>query len=1189
MKRYLASIRRRVFAAGVLSAALWLPVVARGHEHWAKITGPVGVDLLGVAAGPSGFVAVGANGAILTSTDGTAWLSRASGTEASLTGIGYGEGRFVAVGADGTIVVSADGGASWVPRESGTSNGLNSVCFADGEWLVVGERRIVLSSPDTLAWKTISGGTANGSLVGLCHGYGKFLATGTAGVPIQAFAGDAVAQTGTTAVATNLDSVVYARHRYVAAGETGLVVTSVDGETWHGELVSRPLRAITYFDGCFVAAADDGSVLTSPDARTWTLRDTGNSNRLTAVAANSEVAIAVGVGGTLLRSTATVAPPEIVSSPSGTTEVEGNNVQLDVIATGTAPLVYQLKFNGTPIAGATEDVLPLLSVSAGNEGAYMVDVSNALGVTTSAAAVVTVRPAATPIGPIFDATFRPPNGIPITCLTPQNDGRVIVAGDHYLARLNADGSPDWTVNSDSLPAVSAVALQPDGKVLVGGSANGAAYLVRFTDTGQSDATFTAAQPSLGAVITQVLVAPDGKILVANATPRLLRLNSDGGVDPTFVSADISSLAADANSTPVIKLVALAPDGRILFAASSTGVASPRLSGNVLLGALGSDGLLDSRFQTRWTGASEPRLLAPLPDGKVLLASDSYFAYFGGIWSVLRFNADGSSDDTFSAATGSWGRYGGTMRAAVDPQGRIVVTAGTVAPYVFQVRRFLADGTIDSSLTADLTATENVTGQSMLPVAAVADSAGRILVVNHAGVSRLLDGNADPINPPAPISDISPALQANSGDGAVLTPSVAGTGPFTFSWSVAGLANPDSSTDAATGAFTLRNVRTATVVIATATNRAGTIRLPPFRISVPPQAPGIAYQPTSLAIAAGRAGSIPIHVSGSGPLAYQWFFNQQPVAEGTIAGFDDGSLRVYAMNPDQEGQYFVVITNALGSVTSAPIALSIDHRSRLLNISGRGFAGVGDDALIAGFTITGTVAKTVLIRGVGPSLAAYGVDGFLRDPMVTVYDAAGKIVAENDSWSQQPGIGVSTFPLSPLEAQVQPTLPPGSYTVRVAGAGGTTGVALAEVYESTTEAPRLSNVSVRANVGPGARAAICGIVVGGTESKRLLVRAVGPTLAQYAVTNPLANPELRLIAADGSVVATNDDWGVPANPSAAAKSELVSAAATVGAFPLPDGSLDAAMIVTIAPGAYTAVVTGADDATGTALVEAYELP
>lgn len=273
------------------------------------------------------------------------------------------------------------------------------------------------------------------------------------------------------------------------------------------------------------------------------------------------------------------------------------------------------------------------------------------------------------------------------------------------------------------------------------------------------------------------------------------------------------------------------------------------------------------------------------------------------------------------------------------------------------------------------------------------------------------------------------------------------------------------------------------------------------------------------------------------------------------------------------------------------AATFNTDSRLINLSTRARAGSADRQLIVGFAIDGS--KSVLVRAAGPALASLGVSGALADPRLTISAPASDFTATNDNWQQgtatTPLFGrVGAFPFSPnsLDAALSLQLGAQNYTAIVSGANNTTGVALVETYDSdpTPGLPgnaRFLNLSTRGETGAGADALIAGFVVGGTQPRRVLIRAAGPSLARLGVSNLLADPVLTLFHGN-TQIATNDDWEISRSGGAIAATAL-----RVGAFPLNAGSLDAALLVTLAPGAYTAVISGADGGTGITLIEVYD--
>jgi len=263
-------------------------------------------------------------------------------------------------------------------------------------------------------------------------------------------------------------------------------------------------------------------------------------------------------------------------------------------------------------------------------------------------------------------------------------------------------------------------------------------------------------------------------------------------------------------------------------------------------------------------------------------------------------------------------------------------------------------------------------------------------------------------------------------------------------------------------------------------------------------------------------------------------------------------------------------------------------ARLVNIAARVAVGGAAGTPIPGFVLGGAGTKAMLVRAVGPTLTGFGVSGVLADPRLMLSNGT-TIVAANDNWlaSDAPtmaGAGAFALAAGSKDAAVIATLGAGGYTAPVTATDGGAGVALLEVYDVSSSAnPAVVNASTRAYVGTGESVLIPGFVIGGSGTLRLLIRAVGPTLANFNVTGVLADPTLTLYR-DTTALATNDNWSNATNAA-----EIASTATAVGAFALPSGSRDAAVLTTLAPGGYTAVVSGVGGTTGTALVELYVVP
>ena len=267
-----------------------------------------------------------------------------------------------------------------------------------------------------------------------------------------------------------------------------------------------------------------------------------------------------------------------------------------------------------------------------------------------------------------------------------------------------------------------------------------------------------------------------------------------------------------------------------------------------------------------------------------------------------------------------------------------------------------------------------------------------------------------------------------------------------------------------------------------------------------------------------------------------------------------------------------------AVTSTPV-----HAA---NISTRLQIASGDDALIGGFIVRGNVSKRVLLRAIGPSLEAAGVTDALSDPILELHDGTGALVASNDNWqnalNKRDIINSALAPADPNESAILTTLSATSsgsaYTAVMRSVGGTSGIGLVEVYDlDSGPGSSLLNISTRGNVQTGDNVMIGGFIVAGNGSQRVLVRAIGPSLAGAGVADPLADPTLTLYDSQGTQIDFNDNW--QDNP---AQAEIE--ATTIP----PNDPKESAVLPTLAPGSYTAIVRGAGTATGTGLVEVYVL-
>jgi hypothetical protein len=268
--------------------------------------------------------------------------------------------------------------------------------------------------------------------------------------------------------------------------------------------------------------------------------------------------------------------------------------------------------------------------------------------------------------------------------------------------------------------------------------------------------------------------------------------------------------------------------------------------------------------------------------------------------------------------------------------------------------------------------------------------------------------------------------------------------------------------------------------------------------------------------------------------------------------------------------------------------------RLVNLSTRGAVGTGADIMVAGFVIEGSEAKDLVIRAVGPRLSDFGISAPLADPKIAVYRAGETVpMVEVDGWdgslsSVFQTLGAFSLESDTASAAVRLNMAPGSYTVHVSGVDDGTGVAIVEVYDAASLTPvQMVNLSTRGAVGTGVNIMVAGFVITGDTPQRVLVRGVGPTLADFGVDGVLADPVLRLFRSTPSgaeLLQTNGDWSTASNAA-----QITSTASAVGGFALTAGAGDAALLVDLDPGSYTVELAGVDAGTGVGLIEVYRVP
>jgi len=360
------------------------------------------------------------------------------------------------------------------------------------------------------------------------------------------------------------------------------------------------------------------------------------------------------------------------------------------------------------------------------------------------------------------------------------------------------------------------------------------------------------------------------------------------------------------------------------------------------------------------------------------------------------------------------------------------------------------------------------------------------------------------------------------------------------------------------------------------------------------APSFVLQPQSATIAAGSSVVLTSQATANSDVSYQWMLNG-----AAISGATSADLMLSATSAADAGNYTVVATTGSESTTSTAATLTVvtsTNPGRLMNLS---ILSDVQTSLTLGFIVGGagvSGSENVLIRGVGPALSEFGLGNLLPDPTVTtVQQSSQAVLATNAGWDGAKSVVAAdattgAFPLENAASADSAIVLPvsavsGGYTVKIAGKSGDSGTALAEVYDDTTTytatTPHLINLSCLTPVAAGANLS-AGFVIGGDTSKTVLIRALGPALTAFGVTAPMADPQVSVNALGSNAVLAVAQGG-------AGSADISAVASQVGAFSVTSStSADSAVVVTLAPGDYTATVSSVSGGAGSVLVEVYEV-
>jgi YVTN family beta-propeller protein len=388
--------------------------------------------------------------------------------------------------------------------------------------------------------------------------------------------------------------------------------------------------------------------------------------------------------------------------------------------------------------------------------------------------------------------------------------------------------------------------------------------------------------------------------------------------------------------------------------------------------------------------------------------------------------------------------------------------------------------------------------------------------------------------------------------------------------------------------------------------------------IPPTfAPVITGEPLPQTVNTGSTVVFNAGASARPAATYQWAFNGIPLSDGDgVSGSTGTNLVISGATAANAGAYTCTATNAAGATTSTAANLNVvstANPGRITNLSARAYidypdGGMASGVLVAGFAVSGPGTKPLVIRGIGPALGGFGVSGAVEMPSLSLFDSAApaNLITEDTGWQNPPSppsgapwlgtvmpldataadfsqVGAFALPQGSADSAVKVSLPSGTYTAQVSSVDESAGVVLAEIYDDDPSdiGTQLVNISARSLTETGSQALIGGFEIYGSSAETVLIRASGPALTALGIAQAATDAQLMLYDSANNLIASNAKW--------AGDPQIAATAALVGAFAWNDTtSADSALLITLAPGDYTAEVN-AEGYGGIALIEVYAVP
>lgn len=992
------------------------------------------------------------------------------------------------------------------------------------------------------AWRSDPQRPTGEDLWSVAYADGRMIAVGKRGTVVHFDYESSLWQPRRVDTEAWLVGVAYGAGRWVIVGDEGRIFTSDDrGESWVAQIsgTTQRLNAVAHGDGVWLAVGEAGTVLTSPDAVNWTVRAQLGTGFLRGLAFGQGKFLVGGAAGALYTTTDGMAFTRVVLATQG-----------DVEATA-------ISANRFFVAGSRG----LLAWSEAAEGPWQV--------------------------------YHAPAGTTFRGMVARADSSVSALGDQATFDFSQTATNGWVRGNYDLPFLATAATLGGEEVLVVGlgGAIARASLLRSV--------------SVGADLPETnRLSSSSWTNVVYGSPLKLTASVFGGASSQTYQWRRDDVDLPGATGAELAFAAVTPDvsGRytVLARLGSTTVTSLPKEIRVVPG--GRPEVIDPAYNA--PAGLRMSLLAVQSDGK-LVGIDTSGSELGSlVRRILRLNTDGSLDSGFTGAVVASGNEYLT-RLSVLRDGRIMVAgsftmrAGVPNP---GFARYLSNGTFDSSFQPDRSLDRIVNG----PLVA---SDGRIYVETSTGVVRLLPDGALDGTFPGPIK--GKLEHVDTADRLIVYTTASGLNNTSVGRYTRFLPN-GARDDSYQVAFTRNsypingnsygNGWAGDDLLGFTYGLIGKFGGPSssFRLDATGKRPE-GYRSWQTSVAGNVYQTTAVYRPDGGVWIYGGgvYQSAEPHAYSPLGIYQP---EIYAARPDladiaygafgADGSIYGELNSAQGR-RLARIRPIVGRAGRLTNLSVRAHVASAAEPLIVGFVTAGSGDTQALVRAIGPALGGFGVEGVLNDPQLTLM-RDGSRVAGNDNWDASLASrfgGVGAFPLTAgsRDAALEATIGAGNYTAVVQPTTGDSGVTLVELYESAEAlAPRrFTNVSARGTVAAG-RPLIVGFTITGQRPATVLIRAAGPALAGFGVTGALGDPALKLHRGT-TALWENDNWPQIRLWDPLTFGASIDPVEQVGAFFFPRESKDAAMVVTLAPGSYTAQVSGAGSTSGVALVEVYEVP